>query len=96
MASASCRSVIHFCRSLFTALLVSVLVLPSRAATGQPWSLAFGVAEGVPSGWTQVRENSVEGSRLGYRDDLGVLRSGSSIDTEQSQELTVVRSIKQF
>ncbi|HET7651234.1 MAG TPA: hypothetical protein VFL15_11100 [Gammaproteobacteria bacterium] len=56
----------------FGALIVGATVLPCRAATGQPWSLAFGVADGVTSGWVQVRENSIAGSRLGFQNDLGV------------------------
>lgn len=72
MASASRRSVILFCKGLFTTLLVGAPVLPCQAATGQLWSLALGVSDGAPSGWVQVRENSIVGSRLGYQDDLGV------------------------
>lgn len=48
-------------------------ILPSRAADN-PWTLVAGIESGQPSGWVQVRENSIQGSRLGYQHDLGVSR----------------------
>ena len=61
----------------FIAMLLFVvagsLSLPIRAADN-PWTLIAGIEAGQPSGWVQVRENSILGSRLGYQRDLGVSR----------------------
>lgn len=38
------------------------------------WRVGIGSALGVPTGWVQVRERAIEGTRLDFRHDLGIRR----------------------
>lgn len=53
-------------------VLVALAVVPNALADTGSWSASAGLQYGGPSGWVQVRENRVAGSRLGYGNDLGV------------------------
>lgn len=68
------RSLTFTRRSILELPAALALALTCSTAYAGPWSIAFSLQEGVPAGWVQVRENSIDGSRLGFRDDLGVNR----------------------
>ena len=57
-------------------LTVAIIVMAARAACAQPlaWKLGFSAESGTPSGFVQVRENRIEGTRLPFRSTLGVSR----------------------
>lgn len=57
---------------LHASLLASLLLLSPTAHAGEGWHLAASVEQGRPGGWVQVRENDIQGTRLGIHDRLGV------------------------
>jgi hypothetical protein len=63
------------------ALVASVLLHSVRADASQwRWTAALETAQ--PTGWVQVRENDIEGTRLSFGNDLGIRRrNGFRLDT---------------
>lgn len=61
------------CLSIGLAAAGVSMPLTARADPGA-WTFSAGLQDGSPSGWVQVRENDIAGSRLGFRGDLGVSR----------------------
>lgn len=60
-------------RTLATLLLAThVAVLAAQDSTAARWEIAAGVRAGVPTGWVQVRENAVAGTRLALGPALDV------------------------
>jgi hypothetical protein len=62
--------------------MVIAFCFGSRAAMAQGvgysrWRIGIGAAFGAPTGWIQVRERAIEGTRLDFRRDLGVRRDHS-------------------
>lgn len=53
------------------ALLAAQSVAPD-SASARRWTLRVGDEQGSPSGWVQVRENRIAGTRLSLGPDLGV------------------------
>ncbi|MBX6333158.1 MAG: hypothetical protein IRY91_15025 [Gemmatimonadaceae bacterium] len=69
-------------RALGTVSLVSLVICVLRsspaAAQGRPastWAIGLEGTLGAPSGWVQVREGTLDGTRLHFRRDLGVRRT---------------------
>ena len=62
-------------------LIAGVLAYGAPAEASQwRWTAALETAR--PTGWVQVRENDIEGTRLSFRDDLGIRRrNGLRLDT---------------
>jgi hypothetical protein len=58
---------------LFPCLVVS-RALTAQNVTESRWRIGVGAGIGVPSGWVEVRERAIEGTRLHFRHDLGVAR----------------------
>jgi hypothetical protein len=50
------------------------LVAATRARADNEWDLSVFAEVGSPGGWVQVRENEIQGTRLGISDDLDVNR----------------------
>lgn len=62
---------------LFRILLtLAVIVMAVRVAygRGEEWAVGFSAESGTPSGFVQVRENRIVGTRLPFRSALGVSR----------------------
>src|SRR5262245_35812637 len=55
-----------------TALAVALSAAP--AFSQARWEFSLGGMIGAPTGWVQVRENAVEGTRLDFRRDLDIDR----------------------
>lgn len=69
-------------RGCWLAMMVVACCFGTRAAAAQGvgysrWRIGIGAAFGVPTGWVQVRERAIEGTRLDFRRDLGVRRDHS-------------------
>lgn len=54
------------------AAALAIAASPADAARPSRWSLSL--ENGRPSGWVQVRENAIDGTRLHFADDLNVRR----------------------
>jgi hypothetical protein len=54
--------------------LIGSRAVAAQSVSGSRWRIGVGAAVGTPSGWVQVRERAIEGTRLGLRHDLGVTR----------------------
>lgn len=64
------------------ALMVVVCCFGRGAVAAQDggysrWRMGIGAAFGAPTGWVQVRERAIEGTRLDFHRDLGVRRDHS-------------------
>lgn len=56
------------------AFLAAMLLASSPVRAGGSWRWLLSIAGSRPSGWVQVRENAVEGTRLHFAEDLHVRR----------------------
>lgn len=63
-------------RRIRVLLTVPIIMTAARAALGQShaWKVGFDAESGTPSGFVQVRENHILGTRLPFRSALGVSR----------------------
>lgn len=57
-------------------LTVAIIAMAAGAACARPsaWKIGFAAEAGTPSGFVQVRENQIVGTRLPFRSTLGVSR----------------------
>ncbi len=60
--------------ALLFACFAGSRAVAAQAVSGSRWRIGVGAALGAPSGWVQVRERAIEGTRLDLRHDLGVTR----------------------
>lgn len=58
------------CRMM--SMIIAMLLISDSVRAAGDWHLVLLGEAGVPSGWVQVRENAVEGTRLHFADGLGV------------------------
>ena len=75
MVETSCRHSGRACLACAADVCIAAgitFAVPARADDG--WDLALDAEYGSPSGWVQVRENEIEGTRLHIDDDLDVNR----------------------
>ena len=73
MVETFCRKSGRACAACATGVCIAagiMIAAPARADTG--WDIALDAEYGSPSGWVQVRENEIEGTRLHIDDDLDV------------------------
>ncbi len=64
-------------RGLAVLVLLGVVggqAVAAQQVTGSRWRVGIGGGFGVPHGWVQVRERTIDGTRLDFRRDLGVRR----------------------
>lgn len=52
--------------------LLALVLGPAHAGDSGGWHLAASAEQGTPGGWVQVRENDIQGTRLGIHGRLGV------------------------